>query len=149
MPEYAAERIEAALGSLTDQSVLLLGVAYRGDVREPAFSAARRLQEALIARGASVYVHDPLFNNVELCALGYVPFEAEHAARINAIALQADHQEYQSFDWDRFHCCKLVLDGRGALRREVIESVGMRYLAIGAGQQIIDTSRQILRMGHG
>src|SRR5207244_8938969 len=45
MAEYAANRIEAVVGSLTGRSALLLGVAYRGAVREAAFSSARLLQD--------------------------------------------------------------------------------------------------------
>src|SRR6266581_5451014 len=36
MAEYAVQRIGAVIGSLAHQSVLILGVAYRGDVREVA-----------------------------------------------------------------------------------------------------------------
>src|SRR3989440_4837683 len=46
MAEYAVSRIEAIIGSLEQQSVLILGVAYRGDVREAAFTSARLLQDA-------------------------------------------------------------------------------------------------------
>lgn len=41
MAEYAVNRIEAITGPLAHRSVLLLGVAYRGDVRETAFTSAR------------------------------------------------------------------------------------------------------------
>src|SRR5207245_3025274 len=37
MAEYAVQRIESLLGSLAHKSVLILGIAYRGDVRETAF----------------------------------------------------------------------------------------------------------------
>ena len=52
MADYAAERIEAEIGSLSGQAMFILGVAYRGDVRELAFSSARLLREALRARRA-------------------------------------------------------------------------------------------------
>src|SRR5262249_38824989 len=47
MAAYAVERIEAELGSVAGQGVLILGVAYRGNVREPAFTTARLLRHVL------------------------------------------------------------------------------------------------------
>lgn len=133
MAEYAVRRIESIVGQLAGRSVLILGVAYRGGVREPAFTSARLLQEALLARGAIVYVDDPLFSERELQELGYTSLIPESEDEICAILLQADHQVYQGFDFSRFSRCQVVLDGRRALRREQIEALGMRYIAIGDG----------------
>src|SRR5256714_3042986 len=76
MAEYAVQRIEAVTGSLAHQSVLILGVAYRGNVRETAFTSATLLQHALLQRGAVVYADDPLYSDEELRALGYTPLPA-------------------------------------------------------------------------
>ncbi len=135
MAEYAVQRIEAVIGSLDRQAVLMLGVAYRGDVRETAFTSANLLQEALLERGGTVYVDDPLFSESELRALGYPPLVPEYENDIRAIILQADHHTYQSLDFSRFARCEVVLDGRRALRREMIESLGMHYIAIGDGKR--------------
>jgi UDP-N-acetyl-D-mannosaminuronate dehydrogenase len=115
--------------------VLVLGVAYRGDVHESAFTSAKRLQDALLEHGAAVYVDDPLFSDDEVSALGYRPFVSERSDEICAIILQADHRVYQEFDFSRYTNCQVVLDGRRAFRREWIESEGMRYIAIGDGQR--------------
>jgi UDP-N-acetyl-D-mannosaminuronate dehydrogenase len=135
MAEYAVQRIEAAVGPLQQKSVLLLGVAYRGDVREIAFSSARLLQEALMQRGAIVYADDPLYSESELRAMGYQPLPSGYDSKIEAILLQCAHQAYQSFDFARFVQCKVVLDGRHALRRETIEALGMSYITIGEGKR--------------
>jgi nucleotide sugar dehydrogenase len=133
MAEYAVRRIEATVGSLAEQPVLILGVAYRGDVRETAFTSAKLLQEALLKHGATVYVDDPLVRERELRALGYTPLSPEVEGAIRAIILQADHEAYHSLDFNRFADCQVVLDGRRVLSREKIESLGMRYIAIGDG----------------
>ncbi|MBO0797069.1 MAG: hypothetical protein J2P36_39830, partial [Ktedonobacteraceae bacterium] len=134
MAEYAVERLRDAIGSLEGQSVLMLGIAYRGDVRETAFTSAKLLQEALLAAGASVYVDDPLYNADELRALGYTPLTLEVENNIRAILLQAGHKTYQSFDFSRFEHCRVVLDGRRALRREQVEAAGIEYITIGDGK---------------
>lgn len=133
MAEYAVRRIEGIVGSLVHQSVLILGIAYRGDVHESAFTSAKLIQNALLEHSATVYVDDPLFSEGELHALGYTPLIPDQAGEVRAIILQADHQLYQGFDFSRFAGCQVVLDGRRALRKELIESLGMHYVAIGDG----------------
>lgn len=133
MAEYAVQRVEAVIGPLAHQPVLILGVAYRGNVHETAFTCAKLLQDALLERGATVYVNDPLFSEAELLALGYTPLPPEYAGEIRAIILQANHQAYQLLDFSRFAHCLVVLDGRRALRSEAIESLGMHYMTIGDG----------------
>jgi nucleotide sugar dehydrogenase len=134
MAEYAVRRVEAVIGSLAHQPVLILGVAYRGNVRETAFTCAKLLRDALMDHGATVYVNDPLFSDEELCALGYTPLTPEVESEIRAIILQADHQAYRSLDFSCFTGCRIVLDGRNALSRGRIESLGMHYIAIGDGR---------------
>lgn len=133
MAEYAVNRLEQANGSLAQQVVLILGVTYRGDVRETAFTSAQLIQEALLRKGAIVYVDDPMFNERELHSLGYAPLPSGFAETVDAIILQANHQAYQLFDFSRFTRCRVVLDGRNALSQENIESFGMHYIAIGDG----------------
>ena len=133
MAEYAVQRIEAISGPLAGQAVLILGVAYRGDVREVAFTSAKLLQDALIKHGAVVYADDPLFSAQELRVLGYTPLTAEVRGEIRAIILQADHKEYRSFDVRHFAGCRVLLDGRGTCDREKIEAAGIRYISIGDG----------------
>lgn len=134
MASYAVHRLEAAIGSIAGSAILILGVAYRGDVREDAFSSARLLQSALEARGARAWSVDPLFEDRELAAMGYTPFSPELAGEVQAIILQADHPAFHRFDFSRYPNCRVVLDGRWALQPEEIrriETLGMRYLGIG------------------
>src|SRR6266699_1333995 len=136
MAMYAVRRIEAVVGPLERQSVLILGVAYRGNVRETACTSAKLLQDALLECGAVVYVDDPLFGERQLRASGYIPLTTEVEGAICAIILQADHEAYQLLDFSRFTGCQVVLDGRRALcreQREQIFTLGMQYIAIGDG----------------
>src|SRR5207249_4327133 len=51
MPAYAVDLLAAAYGDLTGARVVVLGVAYRGGVKEAAFSGAFPTVEALRRRG--------------------------------------------------------------------------------------------------
>lgn len=146
MAEYAVGRIEAAAGPLAGRAALILGVAYRGDVREHAFTSARLLREALVAHGATAYAHDPLYTDAELEGMGYAPLQPEQRGAVAAIILQAAHQAYQTLDFGEFPQCRVVLDGRRALTRariEAIEARGMTYIAIGDGRMPIQEPAEV------
>ncbi len=70
MPEYAVGLLDGLVGDLAGVQVAVLGAAYRGGVKETAFSGVFPVVAALRARGAQVRVHDPLFTDAELAALG-------------------------------------------------------------------------------
>jgi nucleotide sugar dehydrogenase len=135
MALYAVRRMESVLGDLHGVAILLLGVAYRGDVRETAFSSALLLRDALQERGACIYAHDPFYTDDELQAMGYVPFSSAVEGEIVGIILQCAHTLYRSFDFVRFEYCRVLFDGRQALdsERGRLETLGIRYLAPGDG----------------
>ena len=131
MARYAVERLEGALGSLRGTAVLILGLAYRPNVKEAAHSSALLLAEALRERGATPTVHDPWFAPDEIRALGLTPVETLPPPRVDAVILQAAHDVYRDLDYGSFSGCRVVLDGRNVLDRAAIEAAGLRYLGIG------------------
>ena len=82
MPAYAVDLLERALGgSLQGKAIAILGVAYRGGVKETAFSGAAALHDELRARGARPLASDPLYDDDELIVAGYEPWPAGDARR--------------------------------------------------------------------
>ncbi len=110
MPEYTVGLLEGAHGSLDGQHVAVLGAAYRGGVKETAFSGVYATVEALQARGAQVTVHDPLYGDDELAALGFTPFHLGEKA--DAVVVQADHAEYRGITPDDVPGVRTLVDGR-------------------------------------
>jgi UDP-N-acetyl-D-mannosaminuronate dehydrogenase len=113
--------------------VLVLGLAYRENVKESAFSGAIRLVRSLKERGATPLINDPLYKPKELSHYGAEPVSLEELPQFDAAILQAYHEAYKSLDWRRLAQvgCKAILDGRNSLDHEEIESAGMTYLGIG------------------
>jgi UDP-N-acetyl-D-mannosaminuronic acid dehydrogenase len=109
MPEYAVELLADLLGGLDGTRVLILGVAYRGGVKETAFSGAFPLRDALVSRGAQVVASDPLYDDAELRALGFEPWDGEP---VEGVVVQADHREYQTLEIP----ADGIVDGRGIVR---------------------------------
>jgi nucleotide sugar dehydrogenase len=131
MAGYAADLLAGALGGLGGTTVLILGLAYRGDVKEAAFSSTHLLAAALRAAGARVLVHDPLFTDDEIRGRGYEPATLAPPPAVDALVLQAAHRAYMDLDFAAFAGCRIVLDGRNALAPERVHAAGMRYIGIG------------------
>jgi nucleotide sugar dehydrogenase len=110
MPEYAVGLLEGAYGDLRGARVVVLGAAYRGGVKETAFSGVFATVEALRARGAEVGVHDPLYEDAELERLGFPAYHLGNA--VDAAVVQADHAEYRSLRPSDLPGVRVVVDGR-------------------------------------
>jgi nucleotide sugar dehydrogenase len=131
MGAFTVDVIEDRLGSLDGQPVLVLGVAYRGNVREDAFSSAFRLRDELLAAGARVFGHDPLFDADHLRRLGFEPYDLAAPEPIRVAVLQAAHDTYRSMDPAAIPGLELFVDGRNAVDREPFERAGIGYVGIG------------------
>lgn len=111
MPAHAVALLEAAAGPLTGLRVVVLGAAYRGGVKETAFSGVFPTVEALRAAGATPLVHDPLYSDEELATLG---LDAYHVGEsVDAAVVQADHAEYRTLGEADLPGVRALVDGRG------------------------------------
>jgi nucleotide sugar dehydrogenase len=113
MPIHAVERLAHVYGDLHGAHVAVLGAAYRGAVKETAFSGIFPIVEALADRGASVTVHDPLYTETELTQLGLAAYRlGDH---VNAAVIHTDHPEYRNLSGEDLPGVSVVLDGRSIL----------------------------------
>ena len=110
MPAYAVSRAAALLGSLEGLRVAVLGAAYRGGVKETAFSGVFGVVSALNEAGAQVSVHDPLYSDSELAAFGW---DAYHLGEeVDVAIIQADHASYRELTPGDLPGVRLLVDGR-------------------------------------
>jgi UDP-N-acetyl-D-glucosamine dehydrogenase len=131
MSRYTIDLVEDRVGSLDGQAVLLLGIAYRGDVREDAFSSAFRLRDELRAAGARVFAHDPFFGAEHLRQEGFEPYDMASPTPIKVAILQAAHSEYGTLDPLKLPGLQLFVDGRNALDAKRFSAAGIEYVGIG------------------
>ncbi len=129
MPAYAVGLARGAYGDLAGARVVVLGAAYRGGVKETAFSGVFPLVEALGAEGARVSVHDPLYSGPELEGLGFTPHSL--GTPVDVAIVQSDHAAYKDLGPDHLPSVKVVLDGRTTLDRT--KFVDSTFLVIGSG----------------
>ena len=135
--DLVLEKLRQALWILRGKRVGLLGLAFKpntDDVRQaPALAIAR----GLIEEGAAVQGYDPqaatnaskIVPELTLCADPYAA-----AASTEALVLCTEWPEFADLDWARVKTRMfrpLILDGRNALDREWMISLGFEYLGIG------------------
>lgn len=128
MPEYTIGLLEGVHGDLAGQRVAVLGAAYRGGVKETAFSGVFAAVEALRARGAEVLVHDPLYSDEELRALGFDPYA--WGVPVDAAVVQADHTEYREASPEHLPGIRTFIDGRRISSAEQWPDVAYRVIGI-------------------
>jgi nucleotide sugar dehydrogenase len=128
MPAYAVDLLGDLAGDLSGRTVVVLGAAYRGGVKETAFSGVFGTVEALQAVGAVPLVHDPLYEDDELESLGLTPYHLGEPC--DAAILQAEHAEYLELGPRDLPGVRGIVDGRHVLLAE--RWPGVRVVAVGA-----------------
>ena len=125
MPGYAVSLLEQSIGRLEGLNVLVWGAAYRGGVKETAFSGVFDVVSHLIAHNANVFVSDPLYSDTELKAMGFNPYFDSDT--VDAIIVQANHSEYSNFAHAEFSRLKVVIDGRNVISSDqsgLVKTIG-------------------------
>lgn len=128
MPAYVVGMAKAAYGDLAGARAVVLGAAYRGGVKEAAYSGVFPTVSALRAEGATVTVHDPLYSHEELGALGLVSHSLGDSTDV--VILQADHPQYRKLRQEDFPDATVVVDGRAIL--DQTNFAGVQLLTLGA-----------------
>ncbi|MGG5257956.1 nucleotide sugar dehydrogenase [Phycicoccus avicenniae] len=131
MPAYTVGlAIGAAGGDITGRRVVVLGAAYRGGVKETAFSGIFATVAALRDAGAEVLVHDPMYSADEITAFGWEPYALGEPADL--VVLQADHAEYRDLGAEDLPGATVVVDGRRVLDRDRFPEA--RFLVVGQAE---------------
>jgi UDP-N-acetyl-D-mannosaminuronate dehydrogenase len=104
----------------------VLGVSYRGGVKESAFSGVFPTVIALSKIGAKVFVHDPMYTKEEIVLLGFTPYKIGDF--IDGLILQADHAEYQNLTSADFPGLQAIIDGRSVLDKDRFSGVIVRTI---------------------
>ncbi len=126
----AIKALSNALGGLDDVPVLVLGMTYRENVKELAYSRALPLIERLSFHGASVYAYDPLLDDADIEHCCATPYHWGEPGPFRAIVTQTADKLWTAIDYSLFPKLEAVLDGRNSLR-EVELPAGVDYMGIG------------------
>ena len=137
MAEYTIEMAENALeevrSKIEKSNILILGVTYRGGVKETRCSPAVSIIDILKSKGAIVFAWDPLMGS-EVEEFGAIFTRLEELEDIDAIILASDHKEFKKLNWEDIQKRmrnKIVVDGRGILDEDELTSEGFKVLYVG------------------
>lgn len=117
MPAHVVGRLSERLSGLTGLRVAVLGAAYRGGVKETAFSGVFDTVRSLREHGAVPSVHDPMYSDDELVALGLEPYH--FGEQVDAVVVQTDHAAYKDLSAADVPGARLVLNGRPGLHLDL------------------------------
>jgi nucleotide sugar dehydrogenase len=133
-PDRQIERLARALGGLAGRKVHILGLAFRPQVPEDAYSPAAPLRESLARAGATVTIEDPLYDDEEIRRKGFIPGKIVDG-NVDAIVLNTAHPEFKNPDFSKWRQLgvKVVLDGRSTWSRDDAIRGGLLYLGVGQG----------------
>ena len=121
MPAYAVALLEKKHGSLAGQRVAVLGASYRGGVKETAFSGVFDVVAELRKVGAVPSVNDPMYTKAEIEALGFENYE--FGEPVDAVIVQANHDEYTRVEASNLPGARTIVDGRGVTSRALRDAI--------------------------
>jgi len=123
-------RVLDKIGNVKDKKCIVLGVSFRPQVKESAYSPAFTLVTELLQRGAKVTVHDPLYTDEEIRRLGLEPGEI---AGNEVVILNTAHDAYLELDFAELARTglKCVVDGRNVWNPDEVTKHGVTYIGVG------------------
>jgi nucleotide sugar dehydrogenase len=117
MPRHVVSLIKEEFGELTESKVLILGLSYRPNVKESAFSGTFDVASILENENANVQVLDPYYSENEIKNFGLEPYDGI-IANIDVIIIHTAHNEFKEFFKQNLPHSLFVYDGRNLFANE-------------------------------
>lgn len=120
MPAFAVDKLLEGLNeqgkSVSEATVVVLGMTYRPGVEETRHSPAIQVVERLTGQGADVYVVDPVLDDFsEFEGAASVGMDEIYAVDPDGVVLLTAHEEFEGIDWSKFGNELAVVDGRQSI----------------------------------
>tara|TARA_B100000700_G_C15006143_1_gene838623 strand:- start:240 stop:1535 length:1296 start_codon:yes stop_codon:yes gene_type:complete len=129
MPVRAIDMLKAEISSLNGKRIAILGAAYRGGVKETAFSGVFPLAVEIEKLGGIPVVHDPMFSAEELNKFGLLSFELKEHCDLAIV--QADHEIYANLTAEDLPGVSHLFDGRNIVNKTKLAPINVIRLGDG------------------
>ena len=138
LTDRLVDKIAAALNSVENKEVGILGLAFKPNTNSVAGSSSLRLAETLVSKGAHVRAYDPvaipearsrLNESVRYCDSAYAAAEGS-----DALVVGTGWPEFRALDFDRIkHLLKkpVIVDTKNLLDSARLRALGFEYVGIG------------------
>lgn len=116
--------------------VLILGLTFKENVKDARNSKTKDLIRELKEYGVDVVSSDPYLSQEEADHEGFnvKNISLEKCGKVDAIVLSVPHNEFVSLSPDKYaslmNGTKILLDVKGALKRDAFEKKGIRFLEL-------------------
>jgi UDPglucose 6-dehydrogenase len=142
-PQKIVDKLQQGLGSLRDQQVAVLGLAFKANTDDVRQSPAVRVCQLLMDCGARIKAHDPVAipKAAALMVNKRVTFHSdpyEAAEDADALVVLTEWNEFRSIELSRIRSLMrgdLLVDARNIYDPKKASSVGFRYVGVGRGSQ--------------
>jgi UDPglucose 6-dehydrogenase len=133
-----AEKISGCLETLKNKEVGILGLAFKPNTNSVAGSAAVKLAQSLISRGARVRAYDPvaipdakleLNGSIHYCESAYAAAEG-----VEALVVGTGWPEFRGLDFNRIKGLlrrPLIIDTKNILDSTRLRAMGFEYVGVG------------------
>jgi UDP-N-acetyl-D-mannosaminuronic acid dehydrogenase len=136
MPLHMVDLIIEGLNELgrnvRGSNILILGLAFRGGVKETRNSPAIPIIQRLKKLHANVFLYDPLFSREEIESFGAA--YSDSFDNMDCLVIVTDHKEFKEYDWQKIGNkmrSKVIVDGRQIIVPDRIRKLGFVYEGIG------------------
>jgi UDPglucose 6-dehydrogenase len=138
LADRLVEKVAAALNSVENKEVGILGLAFKPNTNSVAGSSSVRLAETLVSKGAHVRAYDPvaipeakirLNSSVRYCDSAYAVAEGS-----DALIVGTGWPEFRALDFDRIkHLLKkpVIVDTKNLLDSTRLRALGFEYVGVG------------------
>jgi len=132
MVELVTDGLKEIRKEVSDSEILVLGLSFRGDVKETRKSPAIPIIERLKVLKAKVYCYDPLFSKAEVEKFN-VQYKSDFR-KLDCIVIVSDHKEFRGYDWDKIGSemrNRVIVDGRQIIDPAEVRGMGYIYRGVG------------------
>lgn len=138
LADRMVDKIAAAMNSVENKEVGILGLAFKPNTNSVAGSSSMRLAESLVSKGAHVRAYDPvaipeaktrLNGTVRYCDSAYAAAEGS-----DALVVGTGWPEFRALDFDRIKQLlkkPIIVDTKNLLDSTRLRALGFEYVGIG------------------
>ena len=141
MPFHTIELLKDALNeinkSLSNSTILILGVSYKPDVKDIQISPVEKIVNILKEHDTNIMIYDPYFKNSNIFGIDTLKDYVENLEYIDGMIIATGHKEFHNLEP---HFLKLkmkhpiVIDSKNIIDQNKAKKAGLIYRGIGRGK---------------
>ena len=140
MPEHVIELTLDAFKecnkTIQNNSILILGISYKPDVKDIQLTPAKHIIEKLQKLGANVHIYDPYFSPGQVFDINVEENLDDIISKVDASIIVTGHKEFKKIEPSFFNQMKgsILIDTRGIIDPEDAKKAKLIFRGLGRGK---------------